>query len=89
MYQDIPEQQPSEQRRHTLCASDRVPVNPLLPAQPIPGLESMVIAMANFARIQQLQRHQQIVQQQNLNNTPGNMPFVNIPVSRKFLFLYC
>ncbi|KAE9555339.1 hypothetical protein FO519_001421 [Halicephalobus sp. NKZ332] len=82
LYQDIPEQQPSGQRRHTLCAADRVPVNPLLPAQPISTLESVVLAMANLARIEQIQR-QQIVQQQTINNIPNNMPFVNIPVSQE------
>lgn len=93
LYQDIPEQQPSEQRRHTLCAADRLATNPLLPAQPIPPLDSVVLAnaaamaMANFARLQQLQRHRQLVQQQTMNNFSGNVPFVNIPVSRKFVII--
>jgi serine/threonine protein kinase len=91
LYQNIPEQQPSEQRRHTLCAADRLPINPListpqLPLDSVALANAAAIAMANFARLQQLQRqHQQLLQQHKLANTiTGNLPaLVNIPVSQE------
>jgi serine/threonine protein kinase len=91
LYQNIPEQQPSEQRRHTLCAADRLPINPListpqLPLDSVALANAAAIAMANFARLQQLQRqHQQLLQQHKLANTlTGNLPtLVNMPVSQE------
>lgn len=81
---------PSEQRRHTLCAADRLPMNPLLPAQPIPALNTVVLAanaaamaMANYARLQQLQRHHQLMQQHHMNSIPGQIPIMNIPNSQE------
>uniref|UniRef100_A0A7E4W5C1 non-specific serine/threonine protein kinase n=1 Tax=Panagrellus redivivus TaxID=6233 RepID=A0A7E4W5C1_PANRE len=91
LHQDIPEQQPTEQqqqqqpneqRRHTLCAADRVAqLNPLIPSpqaqfNPITVANAAALAIVNYA--QELQRqHQLVANTRNIINWPTTMPFVN------------